>query len=306
MLNVTAPPITARSAWVSPVYVADSLRLAFPSTVMAYDRYVLTIAGYFDESGTHSGSDTVAVAGYLAVPAAWEHFEQEWRVALADFGLDAFHMTDFANRAQVYEGWEEHEYRDRFARLVDIINRHVLCSIGAAIPMSAYREAFSTEATGAHAAPYVLATSMCITLAARVVRAQSFDARIAYVFESGARGQGDVLEMFTANQRDEANREHHRLLRVAFEGKREFVPLQAADILAYELSRHLPRLLGSDPRPARRHHLDQLGVVDPHWEYLDAAGLEGLAAVLPGSPLRLPSSRAIPRRPRRGDRGRGA
>lgn len=279
--------------------VGEAMRLAFPTRVRVDNRAVVTITAYLDESGTHADSPAVVVAGYLALARDWEGFEIEWRAALGDFGIDRFHMSDFANGAQGFQGWPEPVRRERFARLAAIINRHVLSSVGVAIPMDAYRAAFSSEITGAHAGPYFLAATVLMTSVATIARSLRTVPWIAYVFESGARGAGDVLEAFSENHRDPVDREHFRALSLRFESNREFVPLQAADILAYELARLVPTHLGSDPRPARPFHLDQLASVPKEWVVLDETQLRELAALRELSPLRMQASRAGPRRPRR-------
>jgi hypothetical protein len=51
---------------------------------------VVILTAYFDESGTHSGSEAVAVAGYVSTPDRWERFGQEWREALAAYNIEYF------------------------------------------------------------------------------------------------------------------------------------------------------------------------------------------------------------------------
>jgi hypothetical protein len=102
----------------------ETLRLSFPGHLAPRDRLVLTLHGYFDESGTHAGSDALAVAGYLSTAEQRDLFEREWRAALNEWGLDFFQMTDFSNRAKVYQSWTDQDCRFRLARLIGTANRH--------------------------------------------------------------------------------------------------------------------------------------------------------------------------------------
>jgi hypothetical protein len=88
---------------------------------------------YFDESGSHSDSDSFVVAGYLASVDMWRQFEAQWNEALNDFDLPFFHMADYANMVGYYAGWPENVRRSRLGRLIDIINRNTLASYGAGI-----------------------------------------------------------------------------------------------------------------------------------------------------------------------------
>ena len=70
-----------------------------------------------------------------------------------------------------------------------------------------------------------------------------------------------------------ANQQHFHLLSVAFEDKRLSVPLQAADILAWELSRQTPKQLGLDSNPLRLPRpfsLRSLASVPGDWGHSDA------------------------------------
>lgn len=119
-------------------YVAEAYRLAFPASWKA-DRLVATfLTGYFDESGTHNGAPCVSVAGYVSTVEGWELFEKEWRETLAEWGIEFFHMTDFAQGQKQFKGWSESEKLPRVNRLTDIINAHALASFGVVIPQGAY------------------------------------------------------------------------------------------------------------------------------------------------------------------------
>jgi hypothetical protein len=71
---------------------------------------------------------------------------------------------------------------------------------------------------------------------------------MALVFEEGARGSGYVRKGFGELNRSFAD---YGLSSLSFAGKADFEPLQAADILAYEIFRHCLKVYGDDQRPAR-------------------------------------------------------
>jgi hypothetical protein len=55
----------------------------------------MNLYGYFDESGTHKGSTSFALAGFLGRADEWGVFAYRWQEALGGFGLPFFHMVDF-------------------------------------------------------------------------------------------------------------------------------------------------------------------------------------------------------------------
>lgn len=242
---------------------------------------MLTIAAYFDESGTHAGSEAVAVAGYLATPEEWESFEVEWRAALAEWGLDYFHMSKFANRIGEYASWTEDDRRERFVRLVNITNKHVLGSVGTVIPLALYDATFSVggPARAKTGGPYGLAAFCNMMSVADLVRDLRGEPSVAYVLESGAVGRHQITKLLLDNMNDPESQKQFRLLSLAFQDKRQFVPLQAADILAYELYLHLPRQLGRSPRLSRTHNLTLLKSVPSSWGYLNESELKKFAYI---------------------------
>jgi hypothetical protein len=264
----------------------------------------MNIYGYFDESGTHKSSRAFSIGGFLGKADEWGAFQVEWEAALADFGLPFFHMTSFENRLKGYD-WPEELRRERIGRLLGIIHRHVLGSFGIVFPLDQYDAIFSeneippgpnTEwlapgiaAPGAprpgdapprepdlrpgairrkSGGPYGAAATMLFTEVAKWVARLPGDPYVAYLMEDGALGKGQTAKMFQDNYADENQRRALRLLSLGFEDKKLVTPLQAADILAYELHKHLPRQLGQEQRPTR-YTLTQLAKSRGSWITVD-------------------------------------
>ena len=224
-------------------YFRESLQADFPRDLAQKDRLVLALHAYFDDSGTHAGSEAVTVAGYISTVEQWDMFTREWAAVLAEWGLGCFHMTDFANKVGKYREWSDQERRFRFGRLVSIINRHAIASVGIGIPKQAFDQIFPKNAKRFVGGAYGLAATACFFEAARILEPGYPSARIAYFFEAGTRGSGEILKVFNWNYNDREQRPKLKLISIKFEGK-EFPPLQAADILAYELYRRIPFDLG--------------------------------------------------------------
>ncbi len=212
----------------------------------------MVLYGYFDESGTHDDSDAVSVAGYVSTAEQWTVFDQEWSGALQEGGLPHFHMTEFSSRAkQPYNTWTDQDRRFRFARLATIINTHPICSVGYAIPKKEFDQTFTKRAKHFAGGAYGIAATCCFMEAAELLKQQYPSASIAYVFEKGARGAGEVKKVFEWNHADRKSREELQLESLTFATK-SCTPLQAADILSYEFYPHLPHQVGIKPPPNPR------------------------------------------------------
>ncbi len=267
---------------------------------------MLTLTAYFDASGTHAGSSNVTLAGWLSTPEAWAVFEEEWRSALDDYGVPMFHMRKFAHGIDEFERWSEPQRRIRFGRLAEIITNHTLSSFAVAVATKEFAEEFTPEARKHVGGPYGLAATVLFHNVADFVTEHLKPAdtpfQIAYVFESGDVGAGQALKLFQVNKADPKQEKRLHLLSIRFEDKRQFVALQAADILAYELYQHFPRQLGLNPRPPRRYNLNQLAANRSwDWRYMSRERMREDWARIVHLSARIAAVEGWPHRPLRDD-----
>jgi hypothetical protein len=81
---------------------------------------------YFDESGWHSkrsggGLRKLTIGGCLAEEASWRRLSIDWAAALERRNIELFHMVDFEARRPPFDTWTEPERRDRLNTLLDMI-----------------------------------------------------------------------------------------------------------------------------------------------------------------------------------------
>jgi len=259
-------------------YLEEALALAFPCNIPKEGRLLMIFHAYLDDSGTHEGSGTVALAGYLSTASRWLQFESEWRNALSDFGIDMFRMSKFANRVDVFEDWTEDERRHRLQRLIEIINRNAGMSVGVGIRKQLFDSIFSEKAKAYAGGAYGVAFACILIELANEIPKVHPEAQVAYVLESGTPGAGEVLRIFQENMKSRSYAKEFRLLSLRFADKRRFLPLQAADIVAYELYKHLPKqpTMPSDAR----YPLRELSKIPRRWITPDAEGLRNFNLVL--------------------------
>ena len=155
-------------------------------------------------------------------------------------------------------------------------NAHVVTSYGVAVPGDLFDAHFSEKARAFCGGAYGLAASINFSEVGEALRnikkKSGTDGRVAYVFESGTAGFGQVAKVFQYNEQNAEEKERLHLLSLRFENKREFVALQAADILAYELHLQLPKNRGRSERLPRAI-LKELAKVDRHWIWVDEDGI---------------------------------
>jgi len=269
---------------VSGERLMEMLHLAFPFQVPAGGRVVGVFGVYLDDSGTHNESGLIVVAGYMSNAERWPTFDKEWREALSDFGIARFHASDCANGAPPFDAWTHQQRMDRPIDLIAIVNRHIVMSVATIIPRALYNEHVAQSDRRKLGGPYGLAAVTCGLEIAKVMRMLDADARAAYMYDAGTRGSGEILKSFSEvlKTKEQAARDRYRLATVNFVDNREITPLQAADLLAYEVYRFQASELGISGHLVRHRYVEALRKKMAQWVVLTASNLSGVGAMLSG------------------------
>jgi hypothetical protein len=241
----------------------------------ARGKYLAVYDAYWDESGTGEDDPVLTVAGFLSTPRRWGRFISDWQAALADWELPYFHMSQYVAKGGPYAAWSEAERVERCTRLVDIIVRHCAGSVGLVLPLTVYQGAIRPEVGTYYGGRLGLASHACIvesaglldgTMKIKGVR------RINHVFEKGAVGQGKVAALWKSEYDDERRRNYLHLGSITHADKREFLPLQAADIMAWELHWQGKNQLADVPKEVRQS-LRRIAELPHRWYQFGAEGM---------------------------------
>jgi Protein of unknown function (DUF3800) len=205
------------------------------------DGWVVVLRAYMDESGTHDDSPVVVVGMYIGKPRVWVERTKDWNRNKKP--IKVYHAVDYHNRTGEFEGWERPK-RDAFvANLLPV--RHSILGIVVGIHMGAFHAAMEPhpELRKMFGTPYTACFQWAVqTLISRRKRRQPAHCLFFHEcndYENEARAAFSYVgaEKLLTN----------RIMTLAFGGKDDFVPLQAADILAYE-GNHLLRDPGKPDR----------------------------------------------------------
>lgn len=186
---------------------------------------------FSDESGSPDQA-SVVVAGFLASDEQWVEFERNWTDTLHNFGISHFHASEFAHSVGEFAKWKDHtkdqalkEGRQRFLRqlLAHIILRTRFC-YSHTVRMSDYRKLNGVYILSA-VPPYALCGRTAVkSVTEWATRNHVPETHIKYVFEDGAKDKGFFLKRMVKDRGFEP----------ILKKKDEAIPLQAADLLAYE------------------------------------------------------------------------
>lgn len=215
------------------------------------DQIIGMFTGYFDESGTHASSPVICVAGCISTAEQWSLFQSEWNEILVEAGVEVFHMSEFESRRGPYKDWDNEKRRYVQGRLLKIIQERVAVGIATCVVKSDYNKVMTPARRYTHDGPYAFCATMCFAYAAAWAEGQGYAQSIPYVFEDGVLERKEVREQFTNAYKHARARQYFRLISLTWGDKKMYVPLQAADILAYEIYKQTLRSIEVEKRPPR-------------------------------------------------------
>lgn len=244
---------------------------------------LVTFGVYMDKSGPDDAIPAVTVAGVISTVERWDAFNEEWAEALHDFDeLPFFHMSEYESGIGLYEDWQARGVKkERLGRLLGIIEKHVLGTVGASISLADCKAYFGDDPVQT---AYGLTATHCFMLLPpfRYVARRPAE-RIVYTFEQGDQGYGKLEAQYDDMYATPWRREYNRLAGKLVVGRKDFPPLQAADILAYEGWKQWAREHGGETRPTRYPFERLSRSVPSEWATLAPMPLRDLK-VPPGAP----------------------
>lgn len=206
---------------------------------------LVVLETYFDESVRDSG--TFAVAGYGLFPEQAINFSRDWREMLGP--IKAFHMADLVALRGEFKGFTGRDRDALLRRAVELVNR----DIAVAFAVSCNRTEFASIAVSLRGLrePYSYLCMLCMQTVGNWMRATDIDGDVAYVFESGQEFQEEACDLMNLATKFKEIGELYRYRSHTFAAKCDAAPLQAADLLAWEWTKHHDETVAQPIRPTR-------------------------------------------------------
>lgn len=233
----------------------------------------MAVAAYFDESERDDGRAPICLAGYVFKPTAYKKFEVAWRRALLTSEgrrLRHFHMTDLYAGKGEYAGLGIPERVRLLDEAVDAINAHAFLGVAVHFDRDEFEEMAPPWWPYAFGSIYAAAGQMCLQVTAYRLKQQQCHMPVFYVFEGGHKWRAQLDAFLTAFGQDKEARRRLRYDRHMFGEKDREAGLQAADLLAWTITKletggahhrstapFAPALLRLGSLDADRSHLNQ-------------------------------------------------
>lgn len=234
---------------------------------------MVMLSVYFDESYNHPTDSNpnpplvYTIAGYISTDKRWRKFQREWREVLKEAGVAFFHMSKYEARKGEYENWPQEKRVRILKKLHSIILKYYIQSVATTVILSDYNELTEREKL-AFGHPHVMAVIACMKDISIWGDYFGYREPMAYIFEAGSDHEGEMNRMFRSRAGDEEFKRHYRFGSWAFVDKRDMPPLQAADILAYEITKETSRQRDAgNTRPLRLSMINLSQTNRDIWRY---------------------------------------
>jgi hypothetical protein len=224
------------------------------------------LRAYFDDTGTHTTSDVVLWSGIFGNQYQWEYFEMLWGAKLKDPSpgkppLKRFHMTDCQAGVGEFLGWSRTATDFLVHELGQIILKCGLYSDGAAISRKDWDDLVTGNLRTALGDAEGYSLRMAFVRALNWAREKGCESKIAFIFDRRKEREGEGERIFQLFQRY-AKIESSGVtpVSIAFSDSYSVLPLQGADMIAWEQYRYANEYLKSDGRAkyASRKELQRL------------------------------------------------
>jgi Protein of unknown function (DUF3800) len=241
---------------------------------------------YLDESLSYFGLDPartplLVIAGYVAEEDEWESFSKGWAATLQAFQLSHFHAKELrSSDARLYRHLSFGQRRDLLSRLSALITKHTLLGVASYMRPTDYKHSTTPDFRARKGSTYgALVDLILMTLSNILVKPAADPERVNIFLESGHKNSREALcrieyykqetEPVPNDIEGNPNIINNNPLRTCFmrigayglAAKREALPLQAADLLAYLIgaAAHM-----KDSHPVFDDTLDNLLQSRPH------------------------------------------
>lgn len=208
---------------------------------------VALLQAYFDESERPGG--LLCVAGFAFAPQQALKLAKEYRAHFGEYG--GFHMKDVVNRAKRYKGISDSLRDSLVKRAVEIVKRRF--SYGVAVTVNV--DEFKAEAPRwlrGFKNPYPFLCHMAMVGLAKVSTDHGDASPITYFFEAGHPHESEAHDFVAIATMTDELRSFYRYSGSAFLPKAQAVPLQAADLLAWEMGKFKDETIDKSVREMRQ------------------------------------------------------
>jgi hypothetical protein len=242
------------------------VRIKFYNILVTTDPFqpVSDLEVYFDDSGTDANTPVAVAACYIASKEQWNDFARNWDEVAKAEGFEAFHMSEFVAKKEAgrkpFCDWDNRKKGSVYDKLASIINTRIRRGFAVAVPKAQFdRYVFQEFKDGYAADHYTFAIRTILSSISDWRQQYEIRGPMQYVFDRGSLNEKRIEQIWKEDSRNSAALVERRFGMVPegimFQDDAFFKPLQAADILGWQVQNHMRRtILIGLPTSTRGHH----------------------------------------------------
>lgn len=202
---------------------------------------LLNLKAYIDESGVQGTTEYFVLAGFIGQAISWANFSSDWeRCLAAEPSIPLLKTSDAARLTNAFYGWSA-EARDRkLSALIDVIKKYPFNSVYAAIHIPSFKLAWECLLPPKLRNSYFIGSYALIAAIGYELIDAQVNEQIDVIFDNHDIFKNRIREWYPIIRKgwqQEVEPRFARLLPpdVQFMDDTKYVPLQAADMLAWIL-----------------------------------------------------------------------
>jgi hypothetical protein len=223
------------------------------------ERLIAVFQVYLDESADAKKEKIFVIAGWMGTMQTWADFIPQWDDRIRHESIKSFHMADCEARRQEFSGWSLKRKNDLVRDLVGLIEKTEITAYIAGAKMAdfiAVMDRFPVLRRFWYIRdPYYLLFNKCVFATCKTIDdipGMPEWAQVSYLFDEHKNVSRKILQNYRWHKRDEKFVYRHRLGSLTFASRETVIPLQAADLLAYEVRKWQENLWVCPERPERK------------------------------------------------------
>jgi hypothetical protein len=179
---------------------------------------------------------TYVVAGFVATERTWNKVQKQWKAKNKRVGISEFHASHLNAKDYEFEGWSNQRSKRYTKSLLKILQRQgqKLWVFSVGISGTDYERVISDEGRRKLGSPYIVCFKECVTfIAESMYREGPQNNKFSVIFDSNE-FRDEAMNIFYALKENKQWSPHRHLHHCVPSSPSEFVPLQPADLIAYE------------------------------------------------------------------------
>jgi hypothetical protein len=173
----------------------------------------------------------LTVGAYVARPRQWQELTKRWKVAKRP--IKVFHAVDCANFTGEFKGWTAQERDPLVIRVLDVLRESDIPGVVIGLHMDEFRKAMAgrDDLRAIFGSPYAACFQWVVQVIMNIAAELASKERIGFIHETNDYPQEAQESFAWVETNGNPNR---AVIGLQFADKQDYVPLQAADVLAYE------------------------------------------------------------------------